>query len=132
VLSGAVTAEPGAGAAGGAYRTLTLTNTSGAACTMAGFPGVSYVDAAGTQIGAPAGRGEPGPSFLLQPGASATAVLRQSNAGNYGPDCGATAATGVRVYPPGATDSLLLPQETAACSAASIVLMTVGAMQPAG
>jgi hypothetical protein len=124
--------EPGAGAAGSAYRTLTLTNTSDAACGMAGFPGVSYVDAAGTQLGAPAGRGEPGPSFQLQPGASATAVLRQTNAGTYGDTCGQTPAAGVRVYPPGATDFLILPQQTTACSAASIVLMTVGAMQPAG
>ncbi len=99
---------------------------------MAGFPGVSYVDAAGTQIGAPADRGEAGPSFTLQPGASATARLQQANAGAYGDDCGAAAASGVRVYPPGATDSLVLAQETPACSAASVVLMTVGAMQPAG
>ncbi|WP_159801764.1 DUF4232 domain-containing protein [Arthrobacter zhaoguopingii] len=131
-LSGAVTTEPGAGAAGSVYRTLTLTNTSGAACDVAGYPGVSYVDAAGAQIGAPADRGEPGTAFSLEPGASATAVLRQVNAGNYGADCGAVPAAGVRVYPPGATDSLVLPQETTACSASSIVLMTVGALQPAG
>ncbi len=131
-LSGAVTTGPGAGAAGSAYRTLTLTNTSGAACDMAGYPGVSYVDAAGAQLGAPADRGEPGGAFTLEPGASATAVLRQVNAGNFGADCGAVPAAGVRVYPPGATDSLVLPQETTACSASSIVLMTVGAMQPAG
>ncbi|TDK24824.1 DUF4232 domain-containing protein [Arthrobacter crusticola] len=131
-LSGAVTTGPGAGAAGSAYRTLTLTNTSGAACDMAGYPGVSYVDAAGTQLGAPADRGEPGGAFTLEPGASATAVLQQVNAGNYGADCGAVPAAGVRVYPPGATDSLVLPQEITACSASSIVLMTVGAMQPAG
>jgi hypothetical protein len=99
---------------------------------MAGFPGVSYVDAAGTQIGAPAERGGPGPSFTLQPGASATAVLQQINAGAYGAACGITPAAGVRIYPPGATDSLVLPQESTACSADSIVLMTVGAMQPAG
>ncbi|MHA7263154.1 DUF4232 domain-containing protein [Arthrobacter sp. TMN-37] len=132
VLSGALTTEPGAGAAGSAYRTLTLTNTSDTACDMAGYPGVSYVDAAGTQLGAPADRGEPGAAFELQPGASATAVLRQANAGNYGAACAAVPAAGLRVYPPGATDSLILPQEITACSASSIVLMTVGAMQPAG
>jgi hypothetical protein len=131
-LSGAVTTEPGSGAAGSVYRTLTLTNTSGDACEMSGYPGVSYVDAAGTQLGAPADRGEPGDAFTLEPGASATAVLKQVNAGNYGADCGAVPAAGVRVYPPGATDSLVLPQETTACSASSIVLMTVGALQPAG
>ncbi len=132
VLSGALATGPGAGAAGSVYRTLTLTNTSGASCAMAGFPGVSYVDAAGTQLGAPAGRGGPGPAFLLEPGASATAVLQQTNAGPYGDACGQVPAAGLRVYPPGATDSLVLPQESIACSAESIVLMTVGAMQPAG
>ena len=131
-LSGAVTTEPGAGAAGSVYRTLTLTNTSGDACEMSGYPGVSYVDAAGTQLGAPADRGAAGTAFTLESGASATAVLKQVNAGNYGADCGAVPAAGVRVYPPGATDSLVLPQETTACSASSIVLMTVDALQPAG
>lgn len=99
---------------------------------MQGYPGVSFVDAAGTQIGAAADRdGSGAVAVTLAPGASATATLQQTNAQNYGADCGLTTASGVRVYPPGAFDSLVLPQEIPACAAASIVLMTIGTLQPA-
>jgi hypothetical protein len=129
-LTGSVQDQLGGGAAGSAYRTLVLTNASDRECTVAGYPGVSFVDAAGNQIGAPAEREGAGAAGVsLAPGASATTTLRQTNAQNYGPDCGLTPAAGLRVYPPGATDFLILPQELPACSATSIVLMTVGALQ---
>lgn len=109
-----------------------LTNASDRECTVQGFPGVSFVDASGTQIGAAADRdGSAAALVTLAPGASAAATLRQVNAQNYGADCELTPSAGLRVYPPGATDSLVLPQEIPACSAASIGLMTVGTLQPA-
>ncbi|TKV27380.1 DUF4232 domain-containing protein [Arthrobacter sp. NamB2] len=131
-LAGSVEDQPGGGAAGSVYRTLVLTNTSDQECAVEGYPGVSFVDAAGTQIGAGADRdGSASSRVSLAPGTSATATLQQTNAQNYGEDCGLTPAAGLRVYPPGATDSLVLPQEIPACSATSIVLMTVGTLQPA-
>lgn len=131
-LSGAVEDQAGGAAAGGVYRTIVLTNASDQECVVDGFPGVSFVDASGTQIGAPADRdGSATTPVVLAPGASATATLQQTNAQNYGDGCGITPAAGVRVYPPGATDSLVLAQEIPACSASSIVLMTVGTLQPA-
>ncbi|WP_394251264.1 DUF4232 domain-containing protein [Arthrobacter pityocampae] len=129
-LTGSIQDQSGGGAAGSVYRTLVLTNASGQPCTVVGYPGVSAVDGAGNQIGAPADRdGTASGPVLLAPGASASATLRQTNAQNYGADCGLTPAAGLRVYPPGATDSLILPQELPACSAASIVLMTVSPLQ---
>ncbi|MBG6224940.1 hypothetical protein IWX63_001505 [Arthrobacter sp. CAN_A2] len=131
-LTGSVQDQLGGGAAGSVYRTLVLTNASDQGCTVAGYPGVSSVDGSGNQIGAPADRdGAASAPVLLAPGASVTATLRQANAQNYGDDCGLTPAAGLRVYPPGATDSLILPQALPACSAASIVLMTVSPLQPA-
>ncbi|MFJ6002966.1 DUF4232 domain-containing protein [Arthrobacter sp. NPDC092385] len=131
-LTGAVADQLGGGAAGSVYRSLVLTNASDRECTVQGFPGVSFVDASGTQIGAAADRdGSAAALVTLAPGASATATLRQVNAQNYGADCELTPSAGLRVYPPGSTDSLVLPQEIPACSAASIVLMTVGTLQPA-
>ncbi|WP_187393337.1 DUF4232 domain-containing protein [Arthrobacter echini] len=132
-LGGAVESQLGGGAAGSVYRTLRLTNVSEVDCTMAGYPGVSFVDAAGNQLGAPADRaGSAVVAVTLAPGTSVSTTLQQTNAQNYGADCGLTQASGVRVYPPGATDSLILPQDIAACSAGSIVLMTVGTVQPVG
>jgi hypothetical protein len=131
-LTGAVADQLGGGAAGSVYRSLVLTNASDRECTVQGFPGVSFVDASGTQIGAAADRdGSAAALVTLAPGASAAATLRQVNAQNYGADCELIPSAGLRVYPPGATDSLVLPQEIPVCSAASIGLMTVGTLQPA-
>ena len=131
-LTGAVEDQPGGGAAGSVYRTLVLTNASDQECVIDGYPGVSFVDASGTQIGAAAERdGSEAAPVTLAPGGCVTTTLRQTNAQNYGTDCGITPAAGLRIYPPGATDSLVLPQEIPACSATSIVLMTVGTLQPA-
>lgn len=118
----------GAGGAGTVERTIILSNISGVECTMTGYPGVSYVDAAEAQVGAPADR-EPGaeiPTVVLEPGQSAIATLLQTNAQNYGDACNLTNTTGVRIYPPGALDSLIALQESVGCAAEDIVLMTVG------
>ena len=131
-LTGTIQDQLGGAGAGSVYRTLVLTNASDQECTVEGYPGVSFVEGSGTQIGAPADRdGSTAAVVILAPGASATTTLQQTNAQNYGANCGLTPAAGLRVYPPGATDSLVLPQEIAACSATSIVLMTVGTLQPA-
>jgi len=130
-LTGSVQDQLGGGAAGSVYRTLVLTNASAQTCTLQGYPGVSFVDAAGAQLGAPAARDDSAVVPLsMDPGSSVTATLRQTNAQNYGEQCDLVPATGLRVYPPGATDSLILPQELPVCSADSIVLMQVGAVQP--
>lgn len=132
-LSGSVQDQFGGAAAGTVARTLVVTNSSAGACVVQGYPGVSFVDAAGTQLGAPAERQGAGATpVTLAPGASAVADLYQTNAQNYGADCGQTTAAGLRVYPPEATDSLFLPQTVPACTASSIALMTVGTFRAAG
>lgn len=132
MLTGRIDTAPGAAGMGKVYRSIVLTNASSAPCTTAGFPGVSAVTAEGDQIGLPADRDDSQLTVLtLAPGASATATLKQGSGQNYGADCGTTPVAGLRVYPPGATDSLVLEQHGEACSASSIVLMTVGTLQPA-
>lgn len=117
---------------GSVYRSIVLTNASTAPCTTAGFPGVSAVTAEGNQIGLPADRDDSSLTVLtLAPGDSAAATLKQGSWQNHGADCGTTPVAGLRVYPPGATDYLVLEQHGEACSATSIILMTVGTLQPA-
>lgn len=131
MLSGAVQEKMGGAAAGSAYRQLVLTNTSAAPCVIEGFPGVSYVGANGKQIGAPAERDlqNSAVAVKLQPGASATAALRQIDARNFGDACDAQPATGVRVYPPSATDWLVAEQAGTACANPGLITMTIGAFQ---
>lgn len=112
---------------------LNLTNTGSGPCILRGYPGVSLAaGAAGEPIGAPAARDESAApvEVILAPGQTGSAVLRYTQAGNY-MDCTVVDAAGYRIYPPEDTASLFLPQPTAACSNASIALLTVGAFQPA-
>ena len=111
------------GAAGSIFFFLTFVNTSGTPCFMAGFPGVSYVDGAGHQLGAPASR-EPfrfgvGPVPLV-PGGSAEALLQLVQVGNYDPAvCHPAAAAGIRVFPPNQTTAAFVPGAQMVCANAA-------------
>lgn len=109
-------------AAGSMYDALVFTNTSGAACTLYGYPGVSFASSAnGAQVGAAAGRNAQHSSVTvtLAPGASASALVQIANAANFPPsDCQQTAVGGLRVYPPGERTSsyVAFDQPMKACS----------------
>jgi len=117
----------GEGAAGSVYRTLELTNQSGHACLLFGYPGVSAVDLHGHALGAPASR-TPGTRVrvTLQNGATARATLRIVQAANFpAATCRRTAAAGVRVYPPGQTASKTIPFPFDACAGRGPVYLSV-------
>lgn len=130
-LSGTLEDQVGGGAAGSVYRILVLTNTSDAACTTAGLPGVSYIDAGSNQVGAAAARSDAAAvTVVLEPGQSATAELQETRAQNYGDRCTQVPVTGLLVYPPDDTASLVIPHEGTGCSEPDLELLTVGALQP--
>lgn len=113
-LSG--TAAPSNGAAGHTITTLTLTNKGSAPCTLNGYPGVSFVDAGGAIVGAPASRTEaPTAPVTLQPGASASTSMSITNPGVIGQVCNPHDVTGLRVYPPGSHESLVVSYPGQAC-----------------
>jgi len=121
------------GYAGGVYEVITFTNTSGTACTLLGFPGVSLVAGpSNTQIGLAAKRGTATPvnRVTLAPGATAHAQLQIVDALNYPPaSCGPTKATALRIYPPGQTAAVFLPNTANGC-AKPVQIMYIGAVQP--
>lgn len=112
---------------------LVVTNSSGAACILDGYPGVSMVATRSmTPIGAPADRDPAEPSsgpITLEPGQSAAATLRYTQAGNY-QNCQRVQAESILVYPPSATDSLEIGHPLTACSNDDVKLLTIGAFQP--
>ncbi|WP_367401760.1 DUF4232 domain-containing protein [Kocuria marina] len=113
-LSGSLT--PQQGAAGSVIASLTLTNNGSAPCTLSGYPGVSFVDANGAPVGAPASRDASGAGTVtLQPGASASAGVRITQPGVIGQVCNPHQAAGVRVYPPDSYESLVVPYSGQAC-----------------
>jgi hypothetical protein len=127
----AVDASQAQGAAGSAYYPLNFTNTSGAACEMYGYPGVSFAAAptgAGRQIGAPAQRNSAFTKMAvrLAPGQTAHAWLKVAVAGNYpAATCQPVTARWLRIYPPGETSAGYVGHTFNACSSASAALLSV-------
>ncbi|WP_426625027.1 DUF4232 domain-containing protein [Leifsonia sp. McL0607] len=123
----------GGGAAGHVEVTLVLTNNGLGQCSLQGWPGVSFVgDGNGTQLGNPADfdRSAPHATVVLQPGGTAQAPLKITQALNYPEaDCKPKKADGFRVYPPGSTESLFVKDASfTACTTTTVTLLTVGAL----
>lgn len=126
-----VSETAGGGAAGSFYYRLNLTNLSGGACTLLGYPGVSAVNLAGSQIGAAARResGQAARRITLRNGASASAVLRITDAGDFSPSaCREVWAAGLRVYPPGQRTARIAPFPFQTCSRSAVTTLSVRAL----
>jgi hypothetical protein len=123
---------PSQGAAGTIYVLLILTNTSSSACTLYGYPGVSFVTGqGGSVIGAPARRNPVISDTLvtLQPGATASALLGVEDTGALTPSkCKPTTADWLQIYPPGDLGSLFVQYSSQVCSNAAQVFMSVSAV----
>ena len=120
-------------AAGSSYYPIVFTNISGAACTLYGYPGVSFVAAAGgSQIGIPATENPAHPRQLntLAPGRAGHAELQVVDAENYPPaNCGMVTAHWLKVYPPNQTGPLYASFTAQACTKPRAIL-TVETVQP--
>lgn len=106
----------GDGAMGSVYYPLVFTNTGDDECTLAGFPGVSYVTGGdGTQLGGSAEwEGPEGDVVTVAPGDSTSVTVREVNVHFFDPqDCEPAEADGLRVYLPGETSALYTPQDHA-------------------
>lgn len=91
------------GAAGSVYYQLHFVNRGSSACTMTGYPGVSFVAPGnGQQVGRAGTRSPaPTPVVTLTPEGEATATVQVAEAQNFtAADCGSTAVSGLRVCPP--------------------------------
>jgi hypothetical protein len=114
-----ITLVSAGGAGGTEFQTILFTNKGTTTCTLTAWPGVSYVSSAGAQVGMPAARrdnstpsgtgGEP-TTVTLRPGAEANAAIAQTNAATpSAATCKPEQASGVRIYPPNNTASVVVP-----------------------
>jgi hypothetical protein len=121
-----VPTSAGNAAAGSSYYPVQFTNTSGSPCTLYGFPGVSFVTAAGgSQIGIPATRDPVLAARLvtLSPGQTVHAELQVAVAQNYPPtDCGLVTAHWLKVYPPNQTAPVYVSFTAQTCSKPKTIL----------
>jgi hypothetical protein len=113
----------GNAAAGSIYLQILFTNTTGSACTLFGYPGVSLVTGqAGSQVGSAATRdpSQPARSIMLTADGVAHARLRVVQAPNY-PEtsCKPTTASTLKIFPPGQTAPLYLAFPTQTCASTS-------------
>ena len=123
----------GNGAAGSTYYPVDFTNNSGSACGLYGYPGVSFVTAAGSQVGAAATEDPTYPRQLvtLAPGATAHATLRVVDAVNYpASTCHPVTVQRIRVFPPNQTTSLYINLAATACRNSSLQILSVQTVQP--
>jgi hypothetical protein len=106
---------------------LNFTNLSGNTCTLFGYPGVSGVTLAGTQIGSAASRGSGTPhTVTLANGATTHALVVITNTGVFPPSsCNAVTAAGMRVYPPNQTKSRVVPFPFSACSKSGTIYLSI-------
>lgn len=128
-LSVSLKTNTGGGAAGSTYIPIEFTNTSGAACALYGYPGVSFVTGQnGSQIGAPAKRNRSFASVTVTVASHATAHawLQVAEAGNYpASSCHAVSAHFLKVYPPGNTAPAYVSYSDQTCSSAKVATMTI-------
>jgi hypothetical protein len=109
-------------AAGTFYQRVEFRNAGAQACTLTGYPGVSFADDAGHQVGVAASRNPANPSttLTLAPGGTAYANLGIPDSGNFpAGSCSAATATTLRVYPPNQRDSVLVPDAQKICTTAN-------------
>ncbi len=126
----------GNGAAGSTYYPLDFTNDSGGACTLFGYPGVSFVTSVGGgQIGRAASRNPAFASELvtIAAGGVAHTTLQVVNAENFPhAACHLATAHWLKIYPPNQTAPLYLRFTARTCSgqARSVNILAVEAVRP--
>jgi Protein of unknown function (DUF4232) len=109
---------PADGSAGTFTFQLELSNVSGHACTLFGFPGVSATGALGRQLGSAARRNHSHPARLVTLGRGATAhvELGVADVSNFPKSvCHPVTASGLRVFPPNDRRSESIPFTFRAC-----------------
>ncbi len=107
------------GTAGASHYEITFRNTGSGACTLFGYPGVSFLDAKGRQIGSSAQRQPSGRPATITLAASGNAYSSLAVTDPGIPPCsGSTPAAQVRIFPPGNTQSILVkaPSGMLVCS----------------
>jgi len=118
-------------ATGTDYIALVVTNTGAGDCVLLGYPGVTFLDAHGRQVGLPARRDRTSKPrrVVLAVGDKAHAQLSYPNPDFFGNGCGGTHAKQVQVFPPDQTASLRTNVDAYVCTDKN-GRSTVGAMRP--
>jgi uncharacterized protein DUF4232 len=124
-------AVPLGAATGTDYIALVVTNTGDADCALVGYPGVTFLDGHGQQVGLPAQRDRTSKPrrIVIAAGEKAHAQLSYPNPDFFGSGCGGTHAKSVQFFPPDQTAPLRADVDAFVCTDKRGRSM-VGAMRP--
>jgi hypothetical protein len=119
-------------AASTTYLPIIFTNISSSACTLYGFPDVSFTgETYAVQVGPAASRNaSPEHLVTLPPAGSASADFGVTTAANYGSGCGLTTVRGILVYPPNLDTAVGLPFKGVTCVNSRDIVLSVDAVVP--
>jgi hypothetical protein len=116
---------------GSVYTWLVFTNTSAKACTLYGFPGVSYLAGpSGPPVNDPAGRSGTPSKVTLAPRQAAHAQLQTGHPEAFPDTCKAVPVAGYRVYLPDETAAVFVAAATQQCSTKGVNATTVNPVTP--
>ena len=110
------------GAAGTTYQTVWLVNKGSAACRTGGYPGASFLDTAGHEVGLSAQRDSAyaARTLTIAPGARVSFFVGVPEPGNFpASSCKPAKTARLRVYPPNQTVALTVADVTDICSTSS-------------
>lgn len=115
------------GAAGSTIATFVLRNAGSAPCSLFGFPGVSFLNASGAQVGPAAIRqGTPGARVIVQPGQVASFQVKVAVAAC---SMNSPQSTTIRVFPPNQRAALEAPGAFPICTAPGVTAVKSGITQ---
>jgi hypothetical protein len=119
---------PPEGAAGTIFYPVILQNAGTAACSMSGYPAVSFVAGSDNHpVGVAANQDPEAPgTVVIDPGQSTSANLGIVNAGNFPADCNAVPVSGLQVNLPNQPDPLIIGHADTACASAAYPTLHVG------
>lgn len=116
-----VTISQSQGAAGTYFQTISFQNTGRSTCSLDGYPGVSFTDPSGVQMGQDAQRrnefAQPEGPVAIPAGGTAQATVGITDTGAVPQtDCQARSASQMRIYPPNQQSFVLLPDPVMICT----------------
>lgn len=119
---------PPEGAAGTIFYPVILKNAGTAACSMSGYPAVSFIAGSDNHPVGVAASQDPDTvgTVVIDPGQATSANLGIANAGNFPADCSAVPVSGLQVGLPGQTDLLVIGHADTACASADYSTLHVG------
>ena len=119
---------PPEGAAGTTFYPVIMQNAGSAACSMAGYPAVSFIAGMDNHPVGVAARQDPETvgTVVIDPGQSTSANLGIVNAGNFPADCDAVPVSGLQVNLPNQPDSMIIGHADTACASEAYSTLHVG------